>query len=148
MLKKNVTYEDFNGDSVTETFYFNLSKAELLELEVGFQGGLAETIQKIVKTNDNKTLFDIFKKIVLMSYGVKSDDGRRFIKNDTLREEFMQTAAFDTIFMELATNDKAAADFINGIVPKDLGEAVAQEMTKTQESLPNADNDSSSTTPN
>lgn len=145
MLKKNVTYEDFNGDSVTETFYFNLSKAELLELEVGFQGGLAETIQKIVKTNDNKTLFDIFKKIVLMSYGVKSDDGRRFIKDDTLREEFMQTAAFDAIFMELATNDKAAADFINGIVPKDIGEAVAQEMTKTQESLPNADNDSSPT---
>jgi hypothetical protein len=132
MFKRDVTYEDFDGEEVTETFYFNLSKRELIQLEVEYKEGLRDALQRIVKSNDNKTLVAEFQKIVLLAYGIKSDDGRRFIKNDTIREEFSQTAAYDSLFMELAMDDTAAAAFINGIVPKDL----AQEVEKVTDSLP------------
>lgn len=132
MFKRDVTYEDFDGEEVTETFYFNLSKRELIQLEVEYKEGLRDALQRIVKSNDNKTLVAEFQKIVLLAYGIKSDDGRRFIKNDTIREEFSQTAAYDSLFMDLAMNDTAAAAFINGIVPKDL----AAEVEKATDSLP------------
>jgi hypothetical protein len=130
MLKRNVTYEDFNGNTVTDTFYFNLSKAELVELEYNYENGFAATIESIVKAEDNKTLITIFKDLILKAYGQKSDDGKRFIKNDELREEFSQTAAYSELFMELAVDDKAASDFIAGIVPKDMGEAIEAETKK------------------
>ena len=120
MLKRDITYENYNGETVTETFYFNLTKTEIVELEVGYSGGLEAFIQKIIDTKDNAGLVREFKKIVLLAYGVKSEDGKRFIKSDELREEFSQTAAYDALFMDLATNDDAAANFIKGIVPKDL----------------------------
>jgi hypothetical protein len=120
MFKRDVTYEDFDGEKVTETFYFNLTKTEIIELEVEYKGGLKEALDRIIKAQDNKQLVAEFKRIVLFSYGVKSDDGRRFIKNDTLREEFSQTAAYDALFMELAMNEESAAAFVNGIVPKDF----------------------------
>ena len=129
MLKRDITYEDFDGEKVTETFYFNLTKTEIVELEVGYDGGLQAALQRIIKADDRKTLVAEFKKIVLLSYGKKSDDGKRFIKSDELREEFSQTAAYDSLFMELATNDDSAATFIKGIVPKDF----AREMDKVQD---------------
>ncbi|MET0786302.1 MAG: hypothetical protein ABWY25_06310 [Paenisporosarcina sp.] len=129
MLKRDITYEDFDGEKVTETFYFNLTRSEIIELEVGYKGGLQEALQRIVKADDKKTLIAEFKKIVLLAYGVKSDDGKRFIKNDELREEFSQTAAYDALFMELATSDDAAATFIRGVVPKDF----AKEVEKIQD---------------
>lgn len=132
MFKRDVTYEDFDGEEVTETFYFNLSKRELIQLEVEYKEGLRDALQRIVKSNDRKVLVAEFQKIVLLAYGIKSDDGRRFIKNDTIREEFSQTAAYDSLFMDLAMNDTAAAAFINGIVPKDL----AAEVEKATDSLP------------
>lgn len=124
MLKRTIRYEDFDGNTVTEDFYFNLSKSELIELEVQYEKGLADTLQDIVKENDAKNLIAEFKKLVLLSYGVKSEDGKRFIKSDALREEFAQTPAYDALFMELATNDEAAANFIQGVVPKDMGAAI------------------------
>jgi hypothetical protein len=120
MLKRDITYEDFNGETVTETFYFNLTKTEIIELEVGYKQGLEETIKAIIKAQDNKSLIGEFKKIVLMAYGIKSEDGRRFIKSDQLREEFAQSAAYDALFMDLATNEDSAANFIMGIIPRDL----------------------------
>ena len=126
MLKRNISYEDFDGEKVTETFYFNLTRSEIVELNVEHKGGLEDAIQRMVKSQDLKSLIAEVKKIVLWSYGVKSDDGKRFIKNDTLREEFSQTAAYDSLFMELATNDDAAATFIKGVIPKDF----AKEMEK------------------
>ena len=122
MLKKTITYTDYNGTERTEDFYFNLTKAEIMEMEMGTTGGLAEMIKKIVKTQDAPAIIKIFKDLVLKAYGEKSPDGRRFIKNDELRAEFEQTEAYSIIFMELATDDKAAAEFINGIVPKDLAD--------------------------
>lgn len=127
MIKRTVQYEDYNGNMVSDDFYFNLTKAELLELELSYDAGFSETIQKIIDAKDNRTLVAEFKKIVLMAYGVKSDDGKRFIKSDKLREEFEQTAAYSALFMELATDDTAASIFINGVTPKDLTSAAVPQ---------------------
>lgn len=117
MLKKTITYTDYNNEERTEDFYFNLSKAELMEMELSIAGGLSETINKIIKTKDVPSLIKIFKKLVLDAYGVKSADGKRFIKSEELSAEFSQTEAYSQLFMELATNSDAASAFVNGIVP-------------------------------
>jgi hypothetical protein len=128
MLKHDITYENFDGETVTETFYFNLTKTEIIELEVGYEGGLEATIKRIIETKNNAALIAEFKRIILMAYGVRSEDGKRFIKNDQLREEFTQTPAYDELFMRLATDADFAADFIKGIVPKSMQE----EMEKAE----------------
>ena len=127
MIKKTITFEDYNGEKRTEDFYFNLTKAEIAELELSTEGGLEAMIDKMVKTKNNPELVKLFKKLILMSYGEKSPDGRRFIKNDRITEEFTQTDAYSELFMELATNADAALKFINGILPRDL-----QELARTQ----------------
>jgi hypothetical protein len=124
MLIRPIKYTDFDGVEHTETFHFNLTRAEVVELEVGKKGGLDEFIRDIVKTQDNAALVAEFKRIILLSYGQRSEDGKRFIKSDALREEFSQTAAFDELFIELATSDTAAATFIQGILPKDMQEEI------------------------
>lgn len=118
MLKKMITYEDFNGLTRTEPFYFNLSESELTEMEVEVDGGMSNMLQQIVDANDGKQIMKNFKIFIKKSYGVKSDDGRRFEKSEKLSEEFLQTAAYDALFHELITNTNAGADFINGILPK------------------------------
>lgn len=126
MLKKTITYTDYNGSERTEDFYFNLSKAEVMEMEMGTSGGLAETIKKIVATQDVPAIIKIFKDLVLRAYGEKSLDGKRFIKSDELSTGFSQTEAYSILFMELATDADAAAKFINGIVPADLAAEAAK----------------------
>lgn len=118
MLKETITYTDYNDNQRTEDFYFNLSKAEVLEMEYGTEGGLAEMLKKVLDSNDPKKLMEIFKDIVIKAYGVKSPDGKHFIKNDQVRAEFMDCEAYSEIFMKLATDDVAAAAFVNGIMPK------------------------------
>lgn len=129
MIKKTVTYTDYNGVERTENFYFNLSKAEVMEMQMTAEGGLAETIQKIVDAKDAPAIIRVFKDLVLKAYGVKSDDGRRFMKNkpDGTRyaDDFAETEAYSQIFMELATDADAAAKFVNGIVPADLAQQAA-----------------------
>ena len=120
MLKKTITYTDYNNVERTEDFYFNLTKAEIMEMEMSTTGGLAETIQRIVKAQDSPAIIKIFKDLVLKAYGQKSPDGRRFIKSKELTDEFSQTEGYCILFMELATDDKAAANFVNGIVPADI----------------------------
>lgn len=117
MLKKTITYTDYDGNSRTEDFYFNLSKAEVTEMELSADGGLSKMLEKIVASQDNKRIMEIFKDIIIKAYGEKSGDGKRFIKSDALREAFVQTEAYSELFMELATNAEAASAFINGIVP-------------------------------
>jgi hypothetical protein len=129
VLKKTIEYEDFNGEKVSEDFYFNLSKPELLELEVGYNGGSFSTAMKrLVDAKDTGALISEFKKLILASYGQKSEDGKRFIKSDALREEFSQTAAFNELFMALATDDKIASSFVIGILPADM----AAELKKAE----------------
>ena len=118
MLKKTITYTDFNGVERTEDFYFNLTKAEIAEMELEVPGGMTTMIERITKTQDTPSLIKVFKELILRSYGKKSDDGRRFIKNKELVEEFKDSEAYSELFMELATNDEAASAFVNGITPK------------------------------
>ena len=123
MLAKNIKYTDYNGVEREETFLFNLSKAELMEMEMGTTGGLAEMIKQIVNTQDAPAIIKIFKEIILKAYGEKSADGKRFVKIDEngkqLSLNFAQTEAYSQLFMELATDSDAAANFIKGIVPVD-----------------------------
>lgn len=118
MLKKTQTYTDFDGNERTEDFYFNLTEAELTELEYSMNGGLSQLLEKIIKEDDQKQIIEYFKKIVIMAYGVKSLDGRQFVKNDRVREEFASTVAYSDIFMELSHDANKAAEFVNGIMPK------------------------------
>jgi hypothetical protein len=125
MLKKTIKYVDFNGVERSEEFYFNLTKAELMEMELSISGGLTEMINSIVNTQDAPEIIKIFKKLILDSYGVKSNDGKRFVKSKELSEEFAQTEAYSVLFMELATNADEASKFINGIMPVDVAKEVA-----------------------
>lgn len=118
MLTKAITYTDFDGETRTENFYFNLTKAELAELNLTTEGGLQNVIQKIIDSRNVPEITKWFKKIILMSYGEKSPDGRRFIKSEKLSEEFTQTEAYSELFMELLGDDVKAAEFINGLLPK------------------------------
>ena len=124
MLTKKIKYTDYNGTEREETFCFNLTKAELMEMEMSTSGGLAEMIQNIVQTQDAPAIIKVFKDLVLKAYGEKSPDGKRFMKvNDAgvpLSIGFSQTEAYSQLFMELATDADKAAEFINGIVPKDM----------------------------
>ena len=126
MLKKTVTYTDFNGVERTEDFYFNLTMQELTEMELEVEGGLTTILDKIIKAQSVPELVKYFKIILLKAYGVKSDDGRRFIKNDEVRADFESTQAFSDIYMEFANDDKAAADFVNAIMPKEGKKALAE----------------------
>lgn len=123
MLKKHIAYTDYNGVNREEDFYFNLSKAEIMEMELSTTGGLTERINKIIAAQDTSTIIKMFKDLVLKAYGVKSDDGRRFIKSEELKNDFAQTEAYSILFMELATDADKAAEFVNGIVPSDMAEA-------------------------
>ena len=127
MLKKTITYTDYNGMERTEDFYFNLSKAEIMEMEMSTSGGLAEMIQRVVASQDAPSIIKIFKDLVLKSYGVKSLDGKRFEKSEKLTTEFAQTEAYSILFMELATDSDAAAKFVNGIIPADLAKQLANK---------------------
>ena len=127
MYNKTVTYKDYKGNTRTEDFYFNLNKAELVELELSTKGGLTVMMDRIIAAQDNATLFKIFKDLVSKSYGVLSDDGRKFIKNQEVLDDFMQTEAYSIIFSELATNAEAASEFFNNVIPQNLAKELAEE---------------------
>lgn len=127
MLKKTITYTDFNGNKVTEDYYFHLSQAEMVELEMSHKDGLSTAMQKLIDAEDGMSIVNEFKKIILAAYGVKSEDGKRFIKNQELRDDFASSEAYSVLFMELITDStgQASADFVNGIIPTGLSETVA-----------------------
>lgn len=120
MLKKSIKYTDYNGTERTEDFYFNLSKAEIMEMELSTAGGLAETITKIVAAQDQPAIVKLFKELILKAYGEKSPDGKRFMKSEEIATAFSQTEAYSELFMELSTNAEKAAEFVNKIVPADM----------------------------
>ncbi len=120
MLKKTITYTDYNGMERTEDFYFNLSKTELIEMQTSVRGGLDAALKKIIDSNDEQATVRYFKDIIMKAYGEKSEDGKRFIKSEELSTAFSQTEAYSELFMELASNDKAAAEFVNGIMPANV----------------------------
>lgn len=130
MLKKTIKYTDYDGNEREEDFYFNLTKAEVLEMEMMTEGSLTKTIQKIVQTKDMPSIIKLFKELLLKAYGEKSADGKRFIKTDEVRNNFASTEAYSNLFMELATDAEAAAAFVNGIIPKDLADKVKEAQEK------------------
>lgn len=127
MIKKTITYTDYNGVERTEDFYFNLTKAEIMEMELSTTGGLADMITRIVKAQDAPAIIKIFKELILKAYGEKSQDGKRFKKSEEISNAFSQTEAYSILFMELAINADAASAFVNGIVPTDMAKEAAQQ---------------------
>ena len=117
MIKKTVKYVDYNGNERTEDLYFNLSQAEVAEMELSVQGGLSNRIKKVVDSQEIPEILKMFKEFILLSYGVKSDDGRQFIKSEEQSKNFSQTEAYNVLFMELASDDKKAIAFLEGILP-------------------------------
>lgn len=120
MLPVPIKYTDFNGVDRTETFYFNLTQSELTEMNLTTVGGMKSFIERITNTQDQAELIRLFKELILKAYGQKSDDGKRFIKNEEIREGFEQTMAYDSLFMKLATDEKEAIKFVNGIMPPEV----------------------------
>ena len=118
MLKKEITSTDFNGVTTTEAYYFNLTQAEVTEMEMGTTGSFSEMLQRIIDARDMASIIKVVKDLILKSYGIKSLDGKRFEKSPEISEAFAQTNAYSVLFMELATDDNAAADFVNGIMPE------------------------------
>lgn len=133
MIKKTITYTDYNGLERTEDHYFNLSKTEIVEMENGVSGGFTAKMNRIIAAQDVPAIMKVFKDLILKSYGQKSDDGRRFIKSDTLSEEFSQTEAFSQLYIELATDADAGAKFVNGLLPADLAKEVAKAQANEKQ---------------
>lgn len=151
MYKKVIKFEDFNGQTREETKYFNLSKAELMEMELSTQAGVEEMIRVLIATKDNAKIVQIFKDLILKSYGIKSEDGTRFIKSQELRDAFEQSNAYSEFFMEILSSTDEQTRFINGVISgvnmpemkeedaiaklKELG----YDTTRIEESLKNQD---------
>lgn len=133
MLKKLIKYVDYDGRERSENFYFYLNKAELMEMELGVDGGMQQMIQLIIDKQDIPKIMNAFKTIILKAYGEKSPDGRRFIKSPELSEAFSQTEAYANLYMELVTDANAAAAFINSIVPEEIAQAANERRRQTEE---------------
>lgn len=117
MLVKSITYTDYNGNERTEEFHFNLSNAEVAEMELSITGGLTNMINRVIAAQDNPTIMKIFKELIVKSYGVKSPDGKKFIKNEETINDFLQTEAYSILFMELCTDAQKAAAFFKAVLP-------------------------------
>ena len=130
MIKKNIKFVDYDGVEREETHYFNLSKAEVTEMELSENGGMSGILTNIVQEKDAKRMMEIFKDLIKKAYGVKSNDGRRFIKNQENLDNFMQTEAYTELFIELTSSDKAATEFVNGILPKFENKPIPAPMDK------------------
>lgn len=128
MIMKTIKYTDYEGVERTESFFFNLSKAELISMDAEVEGGFKKMIEKVIESQDPKQIIEIFKDIIYRSYGEKSPDGRRFIKSKELSDGFTQTEAYSELFMELATDAAKAEAFIKGIMPADI----VNEMNASQ----------------
>lgn len=142
MIVKRIDYVDFNGVKRSENFLFNFMESEIQEMNLRYpDGGLKGRLQKIIDEQDPDTIVDYFKSLIMDSYGVKSDDGKRFEKSKELSEAFSQTPAYSKLFMELSTNTQAAIEFVNGIIPKvqDLPtDAAPENISNAVEMNPNA----------
>lgn len=139
MLAKKIKYTDYNGVEREEKFYFNLTKAELLRMELYKKGGMQSYLKRIINEQDQVKIVEMFEEIIDMSYGKKSDDGKSFIKSPELLAEFKQSEAYSELYVELVTNADAASNFINGIIPAAIAAAAEAEMKKNGGKLPDED---------
>lgn len=128
MLKKTITFEDLDGNQVTEDFYFNINKTELIQMQLSVEGGMEARLSQIVASQDGKRIMEIVDDVLRQAYGVRSDDNRRFLKSDELFEDFKQTDAYNVLFLELCTDAGASAAFMNALMPKDLAAEVEAKL--------------------
>lgn len=135
MLKKTITYEDYDGHKRTEDFYFNLTKAELTEMYASEAGGFDKHLERIVASQDMPNTMRMFKEILKKSYGEKSLDGRRFSKSEEIYKAFEESPAYDVIFMELFSDNDSASAFIRGVLPKDLADEAASKIDEERKRL-------------
>ena len=139
MVKKTIKYVDYNDVEREETFYFNLSKTELSRMAMSADGDLSEKIKEIVKAKDNKSILKIFEDIILQSYGVKSDDGKHFVKKAVdghlLADDFVNSPAYDELYFELIQDSKKMGDFINMLIPRDLAEEAKKLQAEEEKKL-------------
>lgn len=117
MFKTTINYVDFDGVSREEDLYFNLTKMEMMDLELSVEGGFSNKLQELLNNNNSFEMFEIIKTFINKSYGVKSDDGRKFIKNDEVLNDFLQSAVYDEFVTSLITNEDNMNSFIIGIMP-------------------------------
>lgn len=139
MLAKKIKYTDYNGEEREEKFYFNITKAELLKMELYKKGGMQAYLRRIINEQDQVKIVQMFEEIIDMSYGKKSDDGKTFIKNPELLAEFKQSEAYSELYVELVTNADAAAAFINGVIPPQIAAAAEAELKNNGGKLPDVD---------
>jgi len=133
MFSRKIKYTDFDGNEVEEEFWFHISNPEVIDLEVEHPEGLEAWLKAIVAANDNKTLYEMFKKVVLLAYGQRSEDGKRFVKNDQMKVDFSQTAAYEALITDLVTSDTAASEFVKGALPRETARALETETPKPTE---------------
>ena len=139
MLKKTITYTDYNGTERTENFYFSLNKAEIMDMELSVSGGMRQLLQNIIDKQDIPNIITTFKKLIRDAYGEKSPDGRRFIKSKELTDAFVQTEAYSELYMELLGDAEKAAAFISGIMPADVVAAVNKKEEEAKKNENNGD---------
>lgn len=132
MLKKTITFHNLDGQPISEDFYFHLNKAEIAEMELSQKGGLSGYVDQIVKSEDAPTLIKLFKELILKTVGRRSEDGRRFIKNQDIIDDFTQTEAYSELFMELSTNHESAIAFMKGVLPAGM-ESQVEASAKTED---------------
>lgn len=133
MLKKTITYTDYDGVARTEDFWFNLSKTELTKLDAELPGGVLGVLRKIIDKKDRKALVDFIETLILRSYGEKTLDGKRFVKTIDMAEEFMQTPAYDELFMSILSDTDSQTSFINGVIPQSMAKEIEQTDKKQVE---------------
>lgn len=132
MLAKTITYKDYDGNERTETHYFHLTRAELALMDLSEMGGLRKRMERMMELQDGPSILEVLKSTVKAAYGVKSPDGRKFIKNDDVYNDFAQTEAYSVFMMELLGKPGAAADFFKGILPEDIGREFDKELARVQ----------------
>lgn len=136
MFKKTAVYKDLNDNEKKKDCYFHFFESEIFEMEMSEKGGFAETIHAIIAAEDTPTLTKILKDFVLKAYGIKSPDGDQFIKSEEISTAFSQTGAFSAIYMELVTNDEAASEFINALIPEDMKQSISERFNKQKDNTP------------
>ena len=137
MLKKTIKYTDYDGNQREEEFLFNMSKADVIEwLVTNGDYTYDKLIDQMSKKRDGKAIMGVFKDLIYRSYGEKSVDGRRFIKSQEVKDNFMETEAYSELFVELITDAKKAAEFLNAVIPKDLSDLVSETIAKNPDATP------------
>lgn len=128
MIEKTIKYEDYNGNTLEEKFYFNISKAEMMRMQMSHSGGYDEYLKRIIAAKDEPSLYKAFEELVMLSYGVKSEDGKHFIKSKEATTLFMQSEAYSELIMEFFSNTDAVIEFVKKILPKEAVEAAEKEI--------------------